>query len=144
MEEVKTYYSKSVNHPNGLFKPSPPPKKIKMHGHIYQTCEGCGKLRRRVALNFGHYVCKMCSHRSKMPMVGCQSQVKWKIEEKLLRQRQPSLSWEDQKVLWKEYMQKGLSHTEAKSRINSLKGRLRWKVNRPIYEAQKQKRILPI
>ncbi len=96
---------------------------------IPNKCAGCNRTfkhpRRSISKNFGYYVCIRCSRRKNMPMIGHESKVKWKAEEKLKRNKSRGwLTWPEQQVLWKEYMSRGLNEYEAKAKIRSLKATL--------------------
>jgi len=117
-----------------------PPNSKVVHHKTYSRCEGCGRERHHIEHFLGHWLCRQCQARKNMPLVGYQNCVKWETEQKLLKRRKPFLTWDDCKVLWKEYMNKGLSESQAKARIWSLKMRVVKSYNQYITsEQEKQK-----
>jgi len=115
-----------------------------------ERCEGCKKLfkhpRRSLVYFAGRHVCRSCQRRKNMPLVGYTNKVKWHSERRIINKDRPMpyISWEEQKLIWRECMKRGMSPSEAKSKINSIK----FAVRRNHWAYQKQqptepKKILP-
>lgn len=103
------------------------PDSMIINHHRRICCDGCSKQLRHVSWFMGHYLCRRCIKRKNMPLVGYKNKIAFDTEEKLLKKDRamPYISWDESKILWREYMSKGLSFSEAKSRIRSIKIRVR-------------------
>lgn len=116
-----------------------------------ERCEGCNKLfkhpRRSLIYFAGRHICRNCSKRKSMPIVGYKDKIKWRASKKIEKKKRsmPYMTWNEQQVIWRECMKNGLSEYEARSRISSIKSQIRrahW-----VYQKQQpveKKKILPI
>lgn len=106
-----------------------PPAEIHNH-HKYYKCEGCGKQRKGIIWFCGHWLCGHCKIRKNMPLVGYKDKKTYNFEKKLISKVKgryyPSLTWNEQQVLWRKYDKFGLTHNEKKARINGIKSKIRW------------------
>lgn len=95
-----------------------------LNHHKIILCEGCKKSFKQKHISWfaGHYLCGSCRMRKKMPLVGYKNREVWKVEERLKKKdrKMPYLTWTERRMLWGEYMKKGLTSYEAKSRIRSI------------------------
>lgn len=116
-----------------------------------ERCEGCLKLfkhpRRSLIFFMGRHVCRPCSKRKNMPLVGYTDKIKWKESKKIEYndRKVPYLTWDESKIIWKECMSHGLSEYQAKAKIRAIKLAIRknhWAYNKN--ELNKPKKILPL